>query len=196
MAFHHRALPNRTQPLSSSFLIKGSRMTYSPGPFLAIDQSTSATKGLLFSPDGGLLDQEALSTHKSTRVRAVWSMTPKRFTAIRSKRLPPCCNVTQNSGTICWRLSITNQRETFVIFDRESGQPLYNAIVWQCRRGDDFCKRWPLAGYEEVVHELNWIENRHILPSQQATLAVGCPARFTRQARRTVRLCLAQSIHI
>ena len=35
-------------------------------------------------------------------------------------------------------LSITNQRETFVIFDTLSGKPLYNAIVWQCRRGQKF----------------------------------------------------------
>ena len=36
-------------------------------------------------------------------------------------------------------LSITNQRETIVVFDRETGRPLHNAIVWQCRRGDPIC---------------------------------------------------------
>src|SRR5690606_18145292 len=36
-------------------------------------------------------------------------------------------------------LSITNQRETFVLFDRETGAPLHNAIVWQCRRGEAIC---------------------------------------------------------
>ena len=36
-------------------------------------------------------------------------------------------------------LSITNQRETFVIFDKNSGKPLHNAIVWQCRRGQKVC---------------------------------------------------------
>jgi len=38
-------------------------------------------------------------------------------------------------------LSITNQRETFVIFDKNSGKPLYNAIVWQCRRGQKVCDK-------------------------------------------------------
>ena len=38
-------------------------------------------------------------------------------------------------------LSITNQRETFVIFDTLSGKPLYNAIVWQCRRGQNICNK-------------------------------------------------------
>ena len=36
-------------------------------------------------------------------------------------------------------LSITNQRETFVVFDRKTGHPLHRAIVWQCRRGDELC---------------------------------------------------------
>ena len=38
-------------------------------------------------------------------------------------------------------LSITNQRETFVIFDKISGKPLHNAIVWQCRRGQKVCDK-------------------------------------------------------
>ena len=38
-------------------------------------------------------------------------------------------------------LSITNQRETFVIFDKKSGKPLHNAIVWQCRRGQKVCDK-------------------------------------------------------
>ena len=38
-------------------------------------------------------------------------------------------------------LSITNQRETFVIFDKNSGKPIHNAIVWQCRRGQKVCDR-------------------------------------------------------
>ena len=38
-------------------------------------------------------------------------------------------------------LSITNQRETFVIFDKNSGKPLHNAIVWQCRRGQKVCDK-------------------------------------------------------
>jgi glycerol kinase len=50
-------------------------------------------------------------------------------------------------------LSITNQRETFVVFDRDSGKPLHNAIVWQCRRGADFCQRLVEQGNEDFVRE-------------------------------------------
>lgn len=38
-------------------------------------------------------------------------------------------------------IGITNQRETVVVWDKETGKPIYNAIVWQCRRTTDFCRR-------------------------------------------------------
>jgi glycerol kinase len=48
-------------------------------------------------------------------------------------------------------LAITNQRETIVVFDRRSGRPLHNAIVWQCRRGDAICRELSAAGHGETV---------------------------------------------
>ena len=38
-------------------------------------------------------------------------------------------------------IGITNQRETTILWDKETGQPVYNAIVWQCRRTADFCRK-------------------------------------------------------
>ena len=48
-------------------------------------------------------------------------------------------------------LSITNQRETVVIFDRATGKPLHNAIVWQDRRGDPICQKLRRQGHEKLV---------------------------------------------
>src|SRR5262249_42507499 len=50
-------------------------------------------------------------------------------------------------------LSLTNQRETFVVFDRATGRPLHNAIVWQCRRGDPICRRLADAGHGPTVRD-------------------------------------------
>jgi glycerol kinase len=47
-------------------------------------------------------------------------------------------------------IGITNQRETLCVFDRESGTPDYNAIVWQCKRSTDICKRLKDAGHEKL----------------------------------------------
>jgi len=143
------------------------------GLFLAIDQSTSATKALLFSSDGLLLDQQTLS-HRQIYPSAGWvehdadeifnntlqvtSELMKRHTADAAHLLA---------------LSITNQRETFVVFDRETGQPLHNAIVWQCRRGADLCTRLVHDGHEDLVHELTGLKIDTYFPPRSARPAEG-----------------------
>jgi glycerol kinase len=128
-------------------------MTHRSGLFLAIDQSTSATKAMLFTSDGRLLDQESLS-HRQIYPRAGWvehdaeeifNNTLKAASALMQRH--------SDQWNSLLALSITNQRETFVLFDRETGQPLYNAIVWQCRRGDEICSQLAARGYEPEVHD-------------------------------------------
>jgi glycerol kinase len=50
-------------------------------------------------------------------------------------------------------LSITNQRETVLVFDRKTGKPLHNAIVWQCRRGDVICRKLRAQGHDDFVRQ-------------------------------------------
>ncbi len=50
-------------------------------------------------------------------------------------------------------IGITNQRETTVVWDRQTGQPIYNAIVWQCRRTADLCRELKEAGLESRYRE-------------------------------------------
>ncbi|MBR5059746.1 MAG: glycerol kinase, partial [Clostridia bacterium] len=48
---------------------------------------------------------------------------------------------------------ITNQRETAVVWDRKTGKPVYNAILWQCRRTSEICRELKAAGYEDHIRE-------------------------------------------
>ncbi|WP_417653786.1 FGGY family carbohydrate kinase, partial [Escherichia coli] len=48
-------------------------------------------------------------------------------------------------------IGITNQRETTVVWERETGKPIYNAIVWQCRRTSEICEKLKRDGMEEYV---------------------------------------------
>jgi glycerol kinase len=137
------------------------------GLFLAIDQSTSSTKAMLFTPDGRLLDQEFLP-HRQIYPTAGW--VEHDAAEIFDNTLKVASTLLQRH-TEQWNnmlaVSITNQRETFVIFDRESGLPLYNAIVWQCRRGDDFCKQLVSAGKEEIVRELTGLKIDTYFPASK-----------------------------
>ena len=108
---------------------------------LAIDQSTSATKAVLFDASGKVLDK-ASREHRQIYPRPGWvehdaeEIWRNVFAVIRDV-------VTRNRAKISElaALSITNQRETILIFDRKTGKPLHNAIVWQDRRGDAICRK-------------------------------------------------------
>ena len=50
-------------------------------------------------------------------------------------------------------IGITNQRETTVIWEKATGKPIYNAIVWQCRRSAEICEQLKAQGLEEYVRE-------------------------------------------
>ena len=52
-----------------------------------------------------------------------------------------------------WGIGITNQRETCILWNRKTGMPVYNAIVWQCRRTADYCRELADSGYEEMIKE-------------------------------------------
>jgi glycerol kinase len=118
---------------------------------LAIDQSTSGTKAVLFDREGHVHDMEARG-HEQIYPRPGWvehdaeeiwrnAVAVVREVTRRARgagRTPAC-------------LSITNQRETFVVFDRATGRPLHNAIVWQCRRGAPICRQLADAGHGPTV---------------------------------------------
>lgn len=128
-------------------------MSGATGYFLAIDQSTSATKALLFSAEGALLDSEALP-HRQIYPRPGWvehdAAEIYANTQLAATRLLQ--RHTDKWGSLI-AVSLTNQRETFVVFERATGQPLYHAIVWQCLRGEPGCRRLLENGHGDFVQQ-------------------------------------------
>jgi glycerol kinase len=118
---------------------------------LAIDQSTSATKAVLFDAAGGVIDK-ASREHRQIYPQPGWvehdaeEIWQNVLAVVRELATRVREELTSAAG-----LSITNQRETFVVFDRRTGQPLTNAIVWQCRRGDAICRELAEAGQDGLV---------------------------------------------
>jgi glycerol kinase len=107
--------------------------------FLALDQSTSATKALLFDEQGRTLDRESREHQQhypqpgwvEHDAEEIWANTLAALKALLGRQ-------TNRTAEIA-ALSITNQRETIVVFERATGRPLAPAIVWQCRRGQPLC---------------------------------------------------------
>ncbi len=121
-------------------------------PFvLALDQSTSATKALFFDADGRCLDHEARE-HRQLYPQPSWVEHDAEEiwqNALATLRTVASRQAQHWKDTVC--LSITNQRETIVVFDRATGRPLHPAIVWQCRRGDGICAEHIAAGDAPLV---------------------------------------------
>jgi glycerol kinase len=118
---------------------------------LAIDQSTSATKAVLFDAAGQVVDR-ATREHRQIYpqpgwvehdAEEIWQNVKDALGALAARNRERICAAAA--------LAITNQRETVVVFDRRSGRPLHHAIVWQCRRGEPVCQALRDAGHEELV---------------------------------------------
>ena len=120
---------------------------------LAIDQSTSATKAVLFDASGKVLDKVARE-HRQIYPQPGWvehdaeEIWQNVLAVIREIAKRNSRKIAQLAG-----LSITNQRETVLVFDRKTGKPLHNAIVWQCRRGDVICRKLRAQGHDDFVRQ-------------------------------------------
>jgi len=118
------------------------------GCVLAIDQGTTSSRAIVFDDGFSPIStgQQEFPQHfpKSGWVEHspsdIWTST-LRVCREAMEKAP-------DSGAAVAAIGITNQRETTLIWDRVSGEPIYNAIVWQDRRTSDFC-----AGLREQGHE-------------------------------------------
>jgi len=118
---------------------------------LAIDQSTSATKALMFKADGSLIDHVTVNHHQYYPQPGWVEHDPEEIYRNTIAAIKTLLESVTADEILC--LSITNQRETIVVFDKLTGKPLHNAIVWQCRRGDPICQRLIEAGHNEAVRQ-------------------------------------------
>ena len=117
---------------------------------LVIDEGTTSTRAMLFAPDGKCLGSESaeLVQHYPESGRVEHDATE-----IWDKTLAVCRTVIERGGGAdrIAAIGITNQRETVVFWDRETGEPLAPAIVWQDRRTAAICRDLREAGHEPAV---------------------------------------------
>lgn len=118
---------------------------------LALDQSTSATKAVLFDAKGKILDK-ASRNHPQIYPQPGW--VEHDAEAIWRNVLAVVGEIAKRNRAKLAKLaalSITNQRETVLIFDCKTGKPLHHALVWQDRRGDAICARLTKQGHGPSV---------------------------------------------
>ena len=120
---------------------------------LGIDQSTQGTKGIIFDGSGKIIARTDLAHDQIINEKGWVEHNPDQ---IMKNVIQVVKNVVEKAGIDkeeILTLGISNQRETAVCWNKNTGRPVYNAIVWQCARGEAICNKIAEDGYAQMVQE-------------------------------------------
>ncbi|AJC22793.1 glycerol kinase GlpK [Pandoraea pulmonicola] len=118
---------------------------------LAFDQGTTSSRALLFDRDGRVVST-AQKEFRQIYPHPGWvEHDPREIWATQAGVAAEALTHASVAGSDIAAIGITNQRETTVVWDRRTGEPVYNAIVWQDRRTADFCDRLRANGSEALI---------------------------------------------
>lgn len=118
---------------------------------MAIDQGTTGIKVCLYDKQGQAIARSAENIEQiypcpgwvEHRPEQLWELTL------------PLANEALEAAQTDWgaidAIGVTNQRETTILWDKETGNPVYNAVVWQCRRSAPLCEKMKKEGHNELI---------------------------------------------
>ena len=118
---------------------------------MALDQGTTSSRAIIFDEHQNIVNmaQKEFTQHYP---KAGW--VEHDPLEIYASQYGVLVEVLARSGMEAGEISaigITNQRETTIVWDKNTGRPVYNAIVWQCRRTSDFCTNLVERGYTDEI---------------------------------------------
>ncbi len=129
-------------------------LTLNPMKYLlAIDQGTSSSRSIVFAPDGHIV---AIAQREFEQIYPQPGWVEHNPLEIWQSQLATIHEVLHKANlqvSDVLAVGITNQRETTVVWHRETGQPIYNAIVWQDRRAENVCAQLREQGHTDGVRE-------------------------------------------
>lgn len=120
---------------------------------LSLDQGTTSSRAIIFNKQGSI-EAIAQQEFEQTYPKAGW--VEHDGNEIWSSQAAVVAEATAKAGINGKNIAgigITNQRETTLIWDRETGKPVYNAIVWQDRRTSDYCDELKEQGHTQMIKE-------------------------------------------
>jgi glycerol kinase len=120
---------------------------------LALDQGTTSSRAIVFDHDGAIVAVGQLEFQQIFPKPGWVEHDPSEIWATQIAVAVEALGRAHVRPRDIAAIGITNQRETTVVWDRETGDPIYNAIVWQDRRTADFCDRLKRGGHEEFIRE-------------------------------------------
>lgn len=128
---------------------------YGGKPFymIGIDQSTQGTKALLFDGQGKLLFREDILHRQIINEQGWVSHDPEEIYGNTLRVVKQLLETSRVPKEQIAGVGISNQRETALVWEKKSGKPVMDAIVWQCSRSQEICDKVAEAGYQEQILE-------------------------------------------
>ena len=120
---------------------------------MALDQGTSSSRSLLFQEDGQLLASVSAESDCHYPKDGWVEQNPLDLWNTQLATMRAVVDKVGLSMSEIHAIGITNQRETVIAWDKSTGEPVQNAIVWQCRRTADYCDLLRAEGFEQVLRE-------------------------------------------
>lgn len=118
---------------------------------MALDAGTTSNRAILFDKSGRIV---SVAQREFTQIYPKPGWVEHDANEIWSSMLGVAVETMAKAGASpedIAGIGITNQRETTIVWDRETGEPVYNAIVWQCRRTAEYCDSLKVKGLEETI---------------------------------------------
>ncbi|GGP25638.1 glycerol kinase GlpK [Silvimonas amylolytica] len=120
---------------------------------LALDQGTTSSRAIVFDRTGNIVSL-AQKEFRQFYPQPGWvEHDPREIWGTQAGVAAEAVASAGLSGKDIAAIGITNQRETTIVWDRETGQPVYHAIVWQDRRTAGFCDELKHSGHEALIRE-------------------------------------------
>ena len=120
---------------------------------VAIDQGTTSSRAILFNTAGVPIFKSQLEFKQYFPNNGWVEHNPEEIWKTTKKVLLKAINRSKKLKGRILTIGITNQRETTIMWDRVTGKPVYNAIVWQDRRTADFCNKFKSKKRERIINK-------------------------------------------
>ncbi len=120
---------------------------------MALDAGTTSNRCILFNKKGEIC---SVAQKEFTQIfpKPGWvEHNPKEIWSTQIGTAVEAMSKLSVEASDIAAIGITNQRETTIVWDKNTGEPIYNAIVWQCRRTSKYCDELKQLGYEDMVKE-------------------------------------------
>lgn len=120
---------------------------------MSLDQGTTSSRCILFN-EKGLIESVAQKEFTQIYPKAGWvEHDPMEIWSTQISVAVEAMQKINATPSDIAALGITNQRETTVVWDKATGKPIYNAIVWQCRRTSNYCDELKGEGFDKIIKD-------------------------------------------